>query len=197
MIQRTSFKSSNFLADIHSAQAKNSSNYALDRNTKQFLFYNWSSACWDQIDLKKVASNLGTLNVQEVSFDDFNNKIISGCTYYLSSKGCALVWNNLSNDWHFEHNFINNLEFVHKVRAAYYLRDNLYSFEIPDLKKTRTSYEKLKNLTLSIANDPDSSEDLAHHLEMLLPAMCPCLHGFLKSRFSYYNNGVVQKDVVN
>jgi len=189
--------SNSFYSKIYAGQKLIPENYAVDKNSKQFLFFDWSTGCWDQVDIKVVSSNLNTLNVQEVSFEDFNNKIVSGCTYYLSDKGCALVWNNLTGDWHFKAEYKTDLSFINEIQPAFYLRNNLYSFEIPDLEKTNKNFKKLKNLITLMHSDPNFSRDLSENLEKLLPIMCPCLAGFLNSRFSYYDNNVVRKNVVN
>jgi hypothetical protein len=185
-------RSSSFLKDIYASQTKSPSNYAMDENTKQYLHYDWSLGCWGSIDMKTVALNLGDLNVQRTSFENFNQKKLDNFTFYLSKQGCALIWDNSNDSWSFKQNYSNDLEFIHRIRPAFYMKDHLYSFGIPDISETNERYEKLKESVLN-----DSSKDLAENLIKHLPAMCPLLSSFLKSRFAYYENEIVEKEVVN
>jgi hypothetical protein len=185
-------KSSSFREDIYASQAKSPSNYAIDENTKQYLFYDWSLGCWGSIDMKTVVSNLNHLNVQKTSFENFNQKNIDNFIFYLSKEGCALIWDNSNESWSFKENYSHDLEFIHKIRSAFYMKDHLYSFGVPDILEINERYEKLKE---SVLNDP--SEDLAENLIKHLPLMCPLLATFLESRFAYYKNKVVEKNVVN
>ena len=185
-------KISDYMTDIYRAQSKNPENYAVDKNTKQFLFYDWSQGCWDSVDMKTVLANLQTLKVQELSFEVYNQRNLDGFTYYLSKEGCSLTWNNLTNTWSFEENYIENLEFIHKIRRAYLLRSHLFSFTMPNLVEIADRYNSLK---LSISKD--SSPDLALNLKAHLHVICPLLASFLNSRFSYYNDQVTQESMVN
>jgi phage/plasmid-associated DNA primase len=120
---------------------------------------------------------------------------MDGTIYYLSSRSCLFAWDQKTNAWFFQSNYYEDVKLVYKLRGAFYLKSHLYSFDMPSpelLAQTKYMFENLKN---SISKD--HSQNLASNLHLHLATMCPLLNDFLNSRFAYYQNDAVQKNVVN
>jgi len=194
MIRRT-ISNFDFYQENSIIQKKNPLNYAFDKNSKQYLLYDWSSGCWDFIDQKTVILSIGTINVKQTTFEAYNQKYLNDTVYYLSDKDCLFTWNVKTNTWAFQDNYSKDLPLLYKLRDSFYLKSHLYSFKMPDaefLLKIERNLAKLKN---SVAKD--LSGDLALTLHEHLFIMCPLLDRFLSERFGYYKNKNVQKNVVN